>query len=838
MFEDKHVLLVNKDPKLRGTLRGVLEEGGFARITEAADGMAAVHNLNNGTIDALVTDIPLGDLDGWRLARLVRSGVFSCPNDIPIVVVSRSYSERIAEVTAKEFEINHFLPYEEREHLPQLLTGFLEIGGLPALTTLLVIEDDPDIVRIVHRVLDKRFAIDSATDGSRGLELWRESRHDLVLLDVMLPEMSGPEVLQAILAERPDQTVVIMTADGTPQRAGELVLGGAADFIAKPFRAEQLRRVCEIAARREDFMLSTEQFAQQMSALSREKEQALVTLESIGDAVITTDRNGSIEYLNPVAERLTGWSGTQAVGRRLSEVLRVVNEFSRQDVPDLVQRCVSEGRTVEMSPHGLLIHRQGSEIAIQDSAAPIRDRDGGIIGVVLVFRDVTDARKLNRRLTYQASHDSLTGLLNRTEFEHRLMRLLEDAKANGSEHVLCYLDLDQFKVINDTCGHLAGDQLLQQVAVVLKRTVRQSDTLARLGGDEFGVLLEYCGVETAQRVAEEIRRAVWDYRFKWNDKLFSVGVSIGMVPVTAASVGFEDVLSTADTACYLAKERGRNRIYVYRGDDGELVQRHGEMQWVSEVNRAFEEGRFRLYFQRIAPIKGDEEGDHFELLIRMLNDEGAVVTPGFFLPAVERYDLAPTLDRWVLRTALAWLEESPHRVAALHRCAINLSGKSLNDEVFHEYVDEQLSSSKVPPSKLCFEITETAAITNLRRATDFIRRFKQRGCFFSLDDFGSGMSSFAYLKALPVDYLKIDGAFVKDIVDDTVDHAMVRSINEVAQVIGVKTIAEFVENEEILQRLRTIGVDYVQGYHVAEPQPLEQLDALWVSGTERPTLPL
>ena len=824
MSERSHVLLVNQDSELRETLRTSLEASGFVRITEATDGAAAVRNLNNGSIDALVTDIPLGNIDGWRLSRLVRSGVFQCPSEIPIVVVSRSFSERIAEVTAKEFEINDFLSFEQRHLLPDVLREHLLEGGLPKRSPLLVIEDDPDILRIVRRVLDRRFDIETAADGQSGLEAWLARRHSLVLLDVMLPEMSGPEVLKAILAERPSQTVVIMTADGTPQRAGELVLQGAADFIAKPFRSEQLRRVCEIAARREDFMLSNEQFAQQMQALNKEKERALVTLESIGDGVITTDRVGLVEYLNPIAERLTGWTNLQARGHHLSEVFRVVNEFSHQTVPDPIQRCVTEGHAVDMPAHGMLIHRNGAEIAIEDSAAPIRDRQGKVIGVVLVFHDVTEARKLNRQLTYQASHDSLTGLINRTEFERRLGRLLEDAKANGTEHVLCYLDLDQFKVVNDTCGHMAGDQLLQQIAVILKRFIRQSDTLARLGGDEFGILLDYCGLDKAYRVADELRKAVQDYRFMWEDKLFAIGVSIGMVPVTPESVGLDDVLSTADAACYLAKESGRNRIHVYRSDDGELVQRYGEMQWVSRVTRAFEEQRFRLFFQKIVPIDGADEGEHYELLIRMIDEEGTLVSPGFFLPAVERYDLAATLDRWVIRTALSWLEDNPLRLERLHRCAINLSGKSLGDEYFHEFVDEQLSKTKVAPEKICFEITETATITNLRKATDFMRRFKRRGCYFALDDFGSGMSSFAYLKALPVDYLKIDGVFVKDIVDDSVDHAMVRSINEVAQVIGLKTIAEFVENEDILRSLRAIGVDYAQGYGVAKPVPLEELN--------------
>lgn len=821
--EQPHVLLCVPNTDTRASLAHALRAEGFEHLYEVATGSEAVDALRTEAIDALVTDIPLGSLDGWRLARLVRSGVLPCSEELPIVVVSRSYSEHIAQATAKEYEVNRFLAFEQRHRLPTVLRELLGEGGAPRRATLLVVEDNADTVRIVERVLAGRFDIEVAMDGAAGLAAWQAHRHDLVLLDIMLPHLSGEQVLRAILTERPTQSVVVMTADSSPEHAGRLVLAGAADFIAKPFRAEQLRRVCDIAARREDYLKTNEQFALQLNALDTERERALVTLESIGDGVITTDTQGRIEYLNPVAERLTGWTTQAAQGQPVEEVFRLVHDYSRLPVTGLVRRCLDEGRTIELSNRVLLISHGGAEFTVDDSVAPIKGRDGQVVGVVIVFQDVSEANRLNRQLTYQATHDSLTGLINRVEFEQVLGRLLADSRDNGGEHVLFYLDLDQFKVVNDTCGHMAGDQLLQQVAETFKHHIRKRDRLARLGGDEFGVLLEDCTLDKALEVAEGLRASLRDFRFVWEQSLFTVGVSIGVVPINPQSAGLEALLSTADAACYMAKESGRNRIQIYRADDGELVRRYGEMQWVSKITRALEEDRFALYYQRIAPVLGEDDGANYEILVRMIDERGAIVPPGAFLPAAERYDLAPALDRWVLARTLEWLSRHPECLARLKRCAINLSGRSLGDEQFHRFAMEQVIATTVPPEKICFEVTETAVITNLARATEFIDIFKQHGCRFALDDFGSGMSSFAYLKHLPVDFLKIDGAFVKGIADDPIDFAMVRSINEIGHVMGLKTIAEFVENNRILAKLRGIGVDYAQGYGIAKPRPLDDL---------------
>ena len=429
------------------------------------------------------------------------------------------------------------------------------------------------------------------------------------------------------------------------------------------------------------------------------------------------------------------------------------------------------------------------------------------------------------RLSYQASHDALTGLPNRREFELRMERALAVAREHQQTHILCYLDLDQFKVVNDTSGHVAGDELLRQLSALLQARLRERDTLARLGGDEFGVLLQNCTIEQALPIAETLRQLVKEFRFVWHDKSFAIGVSIGLVAINADSEGLTSLLSYADAACYAAKDRGRNRVHVYQAEDAALVKRQGEMQWVTRITRALEENRMRLYVQPILPLFPHPEADtHYEVLLRMLDDDGGLVLPMAFIPAAERYNLMPSIDRWVIGAAFsAFPLLFPQARDGKSICTINLSGHSLCDEKFLDFIERQFNINKIPHNAICFEITETAAITNLTEAIHFIHTLKGEGCKFSLDDFGSGLSSFTYLKNLPVDYLKIDGTFVKDMETDPLDRAMVESINHIGHVMGLKTIAEYVESEVILNHLKQIGVDYVQGNWLIEPRPLSSL---------------
>ena len=557
--------------------------------------------------------------------------------------------------------------------------------------------------------------------------------------------------------------------------------------------------------------------------LFREKERAQVTLRSIGDAVLTTDENGCVEYLNPVAEQLTGWECREARGRRIEEVIVLARETSGERVEPSVLRCLRESRVATLADDIVLEARDGTIVAIQDSAAPILDTSGRVVGAVMVFHDVSRERQLHRKLAYYASHDALTGLINRREFEERLSAAVQAVRTDPeSRHALLFMDLDQFKVINDTCGHAAGDQLLRQLGGLLRDHVRTSDVIARLGGDEFALLLYNCTTERAVEVAEGLREAVARFRFTWRDSALQVGTSIGVAPVTADTESVAALMSAADVACYVAKDRGRNRIHVY--EEGDAAERHQEMQWVARIKRALEAERFELFYQPIVPtVPRSGVVPHYELLLRLRDEQGKIVAPDAFIPAAERYNLMQGLDRWVISQTLETLVYREENGGEPYTLAVNLSGTTLNDARFLDFVLDQLAAHAVPPGALCFEITETAAIASLEQVVRFMRALKERGCRFSLDDFGTGLSSLTYLKNLPVDYVKIDGQFIRNVTRDAADESVVEAIARMAKALRVETIAERVESRAVLERLGALGVSYAQGFFVAVPQPVSEL---------------
>jgi diguanylate cyclase (GGDEF)-like protein/PAS domain S-box-containing protein len=552
------------------------------------------------------------------------------------------------------------------------------------------------------------------------------------------------------------------------------------------------------------------------NAVFQAKERAQATLRSIGDAVITTDPDGRIDYMNPVAESLTGWENREAQGLMIGDVFTAVNDATHA-AENIVMRCLA-GQMVDLAEHAVLVNRRGHEIAIQDSAAPIRDRAGNLIGAVIVFRDASKERRLHRALHYQACHDAVTGLINRREFENRLTAAVDMVRADaGRRHALLYLDLDQFKLVNDTCGHPAGDQLLKQITGLLQSRVRGEDTLARLGGDEFAILLQNCTLDQAMRVAETLRQAIRDYRFIWQDGELAVGVSIGIVEITSETPTVANVMSAADVACYAAKDQGRNRVQPYRPDN--IPERHREVHWVSKLRRACDDSRFELYYQPIVPIGANRcEREHFELMLRLRDESGALIAPAEFIAAAERYNVMPSIDRWVVRRALDQLVHRPSTGVKPYTVAVNLSGTSLNDERFLEYLIGELSTRELAPGVICFEITETAAIANLSNVVYFMRELKNRGCLFALDDFGSGLSSFMYLRTLPVDYLKIDGQFIENVTRDAVDRSMVEAISQVGKAMHIHLIAERVESEDVVQELARLGIGFAQGIHIAAPR--------------------
>jgi diguanylate cyclase (GGDEF)-like protein/PAS domain S-box-containing protein len=552
-------------------------------------------------------------------------------------------------------------------------------------------------------------------------------------------------------------------------------------------------------------------------ALAQEHERALVTLHSIGDAVITTDSHGRVEYLNPIAEQLTGWESHMAAEHPIGEVFHIINEVTRQPALDPVHRCLKEGRIVGLANHTALISREGDEYIIEDSAAPIRDWHGNILGVVLVFRDVTGDRLAQRQLEYLAQHDTLTGLKNRYFFEQQLEHTVNMASRGQHVSALLYIDLDQFKVVNDSAGHAAGDELLVEAAQRFNERTRKGDILARLGGDEFGVILDVTDVDQLEEIADSYNRALEGFKFQWDGGEYEVTCSIGCILIDKTITTPAEALRQCDIACYVAKHKGRNRSHVYTEDDEHAISTLGEMSVVNEIKSALEDDRFVLHFQPIKCV-GDDSIVIHEALLRLKQKDDSLTGPGNFIPIAERYGLMAHVDTWVIKQAISLLQKSCTD-GTICQITVNLSGVSLGDNLILEILKAFARENAEAAKHLILEITETVAVTHLDKASIFIKELRELGIRFALDDFGTGFSSFSYLKHLPVDFIKIDGTFVRDIANDPVDQAMVRSINHIAHSLDKLTIAEFVEDNEILDLLKDIGVDMVQGYYIGKPGP-------------------
>ncbi|MBN2444608.1 MAG: EAL domain-containing protein [Spirochaetales bacterium] len=557
-------------------------------------------------------------------------------------------------------------------------------------------------------------------------------------------------------------------------------------------------------------------------ALRTAQEQALITLKSIGDGVITTDTRGIITYLNPVAEELTGWQNIDAIGKPLGEVFKVVYRFSDLLVEHPIDIALNNKSGFKISGSIILKNKYLHEYEIEESISPIRNFNDSVTGVVIIIRNVSETQRMTRELFYQRTHDQLTGLINRIRFEELIKETFEGLLTEKNEHCLCFLDIDSFRIINDACGHAAGDELIKKVASLLRSCVRQSDVLSRLGGDQFGLLLISCPFSRAKELAESILSVINRYTFVWKGTNYQIRMSIGLVYIDTYSENISHALTAVNFACCLAKKKGGNQLHIYNADDEDSVKYQSEMQYIPYITKAIKEGRFCLYKQVIRPIGyGIPDNDHYEILIRMKDDDGNLISPVSFLQIAERYNLMPEIDRWVVEKLFSSYKvdyyETPDKAYAKY--SINISGVTLNDEKFLHFIIDKLNQYRIPPYMICFEITETAAISNFTQVILFIKELKKIGCFFSLDDFGSGWASFNYLKVLPVDFLKIDGSFVKEITRNPLDYVLVQTMNHIGHVIGLKTIAEYVENDDIIDRLKKIGVDYAQGYGISKPEP-------------------
>jgi diguanylate cyclase (GGDEF)-like protein/PAS domain S-box-containing protein len=641
------------------------------------------------------------------------------------------------------------------------------------------------------------------------------------LVGVPVPQLLGRNLSELVArdyAELAANAIARALAGGEGPALTEVEI---ADSHGQVTRLELAGQVLESGGRRLALFTALEMLPRSEQAPRAATPRAELALEALGEGLVTTDAHGLVEYLNRAAEHMTGLRRGDAVGQPFGALAGFVDEHDRRPLPDPVQQCLAAGARVNLGRRARLVARgSGNELGVEASASPIRGPDGEISGVAIVLQDVSELRGITQQMSYQASHDALTGLVNRREFERRLGEAVEVARAGRQGHVMCYLDLDRFKAVNDTSGHLAGDNMLREIAALIREAVRDSDTVARLGGDEFGVLLVGCPLEKARQIADDIWRAIGEYRFVWKDRIFSVGVSIGLVEVTRESNSLEEILGAADSACYVAKRQVDSHVHVYSARDEAVARSRGEIHWLQRLQAALRDGYFELYVQPIEPTRpGATGGPAMEVFVR-LHDEGQPVAPSEFFPAAERYRLMSLIDRWVLGSALAAIGAGAIRLPPGRSLSINVAGQTLADPSYLEFVVDELDRSGVPPQQICFEVAETSVIGNIEQARRFIDVLHGMGCRFALDDFGTDLGGFANLRQLPMDYLKIGGDFMRDLGRDSVNQAMVSAVVGMARTLNFRLVAEQIEDLAALEAARAMGIDFVQGYAIGRPRPL------------------
>jgi diguanylate cyclase (GGDEF)-like protein/PAS domain S-box-containing protein len=818
------ILVVNSDNSALDAILTCLEDANYQTIHAVDSAQKALRLLRHHHVDLLIVDVETPDLDGWRLSRLVRSGILHCRADLPIIITANTWCERIAEVTAREYGINELIPLD---HLHRLAPAIAQLSeAMPQNTRkprLLVIEDEPDTADLIKRVLATNFEIEIADQGDTGLNAWRERRHDLVLLDVMLPKLSGRDILIDIQATDPNQPVVIMTAHTTIDQAEELMLLGAVDFLPKPFRADHLRRVCDIAIHREDFLVSNAQFAARVKSLEARElafrqlyESHHQLLNDLQSVVMELDLDFRIHYLNHAWETLLGFAVGDCIGKKLDHFIAPEDISQFALFKSKIRKALQQKKTfpeIELCFSTSRHQRLWAQLKISRSTK-VADQTT----LTVCLDNVTERRESQAQLKYLAMHDSLTGLYNRHFFETTLAQLTADSVRTNTQHVLVYMDLDHFKVINDTFGHQKGDEILRDMSRLLSQQVRSTDILCRLGGDEFAILMRDTSSSEAREFALSVQAIVAAFGFPLQEQQINLGSSIGMSLIDGSTNNPEEHLMRADIALYVAKGRGRNLIHLYNPQDSESDELRHSINMSQKVRKAIVEDRMMLYFQPIFDVKA-KKVSYYEALVRLHDLDGKVIGPCSFIPALEASGEMHLLDRWIIKLAIRHLRDYP----ALNHIAINLSAQAFKDEQLMATILASLDETGVDPSRITFELTESASLFNLHITQRVIAELHKLGCSFSVDDFGSGFSSFAYLKDLPADYIKLDGSFIQNLDCDEIDQTLVKSMIQVIQTLGKKAVAEYVESQAILNILQEMGVDFVQGYHLGAPKPAQEI---------------
>jgi diguanylate cyclase (GGDEF)-like protein/PAS domain S-box-containing protein len=829
-FEGKHikdittVLLISSQVRTIELWRHELTCTKIRTILVANQMPSALDIIKTQPIDAIISDIDIAPLDGWRLARLIRSGILSQNIDIPIILVAAIYCERLAETTARFYDVNHVIPSAYYTQIPHLIAAIeSDVASKFQLPSLLVVSEKVDTGYTVERILANQFDISMSHQFDETLSLIADGEFDLVLLDYQFSEFCAKHLLQQIMRINENQSVVVMTTPGKVEQAEAMMMLGAVDFIRRPFKSSRLRKVCELAARREDFMLSNRQFADKVQALqnSKSKHKALslahkTLLEHLTTIIIELDENGIITYVNQAWHSLTGIDLIAARGNSLmSFVLKDdISECNIQQTIEAILQCKEEKASIECR----IISYHNSEVWVDAKLGRLEKEDGSF-GVTISMDNITERREAELKLQHIALHDPLTGLHNRHFFDQALSRFSSTQSNTQYSHVLLYVDLDHFKIINDTEGHHVGDVVLKQIASTLEQRIRSSDILCRIGGDEFAIILYNTAQEQAISIAQSLCEKVSQKPFQFGSNIYKLSCSIGMAEIDGSAALSHEYLKHADIALYVAKKRGRNMVHCYSESDQFSESYRNNLQWANKVQEALEFDKFILHFQPIIDTRSDEVA-YFEALVR-LDDNGRLVYPNQFIPALERPSDINSLDHCVVTKSIHMLAKHP----CLNRISVNLSAHAFSDQRLLPLIANLISKTQIEASRLIFEITESASLSNLPATKALINQIRKLGCEFSIDDFGTGFSTFTYLKQLPAESVKIDGSFVRDILNDENDLSLVRAIHDVAQSLNKSSVAEFVESAEVYEAIKNIGIDYAQGFYLGKPMPIDMVEA-------------
>lgn len=823
MSDSTQVLLVTENQSKRTEIQALLAEQNVVTYN-ATNSTQAVELLKEETFDIIVSETDIGDMDAWRLVRMLRANLFRCTQETPFILLTDTYCEHIAETTANAFAINSVIPSDKLSDLGFTLANLLqEKQSSIHSQKVLIVEDDNDICELASRLLATHYDVDVAMTGLEGLQKYQSAKYDIVLLDVQMPGMSGLEVLDNIMRINPRQAVVIMTAHGGTDLAEELMIKGAVDFIQKPFKGDQLRRVVGIAAHRENYLISNAQFEEKVLTIKRREDQYKNLSEAhtrllnhLSTVVMELDAEGLIKFVNKAWLNLTGYERSETVGLPLVDFAFGDDDNTKNFVKHHLD-SIFDGSEHYKKIEFQLARKDGSAMWVEVQFNDLY-RQGQVSGVTVTLDNIDDRKKAELELNHLASHDTLTNLYNRHYFDTELKRLADTAQNSGYLHALLYLDLDHFKVINDTQGHHQGDIILKEVAETIAKVKRESDVFCRVGGDEFALLLPRTNKVDAQSIAQSICDLLQQGHYKFDERIYKISCSIGVAEINGEEERPETYLQQADIALYVAKKRGRNLVHLFGKEDQESGDFQASVQWVHVLQEAIVNDQLILHFQPVVDAD-TREVHYYEALVR-LEIDGKLIMPGEFIPALERVEDINLLDHQVISKAMSMISE----YKVLKKVAINLSAQAFSDERLLPLVQEKLGQYGVEPGQIIFEVTESASLTNLGATQDMIGKLMELGCEFSIDDFGTGFSTFSYLKQLPANCVKVDGSFVKDMVNNPIDKALVKSICEVASALDKTTVAEFVEDETTALELKQLGVNYLQGYHISRPLSIDVIE--------------